>query len=146
MIRAVRHAGIVVEDLERMLAFYCGVLGLELRAGADEAGSFVDGLLGFSGAQVTTAKLAAPEGPTLVELLRFTAPPSPPRRPLATNTPGPTHIAFTVADLDALRPRLEAAGAVFNAPPALSPDGRAKVAYIRDPEGNFLELVEPVAP
>lgn len=140
----VRHAGIVVEDLERSLTFYRDLLGLEVRARADEAGAHLDAMLGLDGVRVTTVKLAGSDGPTLVELLRFEAPATPPRRPLATNTPGPTHIAFTVDDLEGLWRRLDAAGIVFLAPPQSSPDGRVRVTYCRDPEGNFVELVEMV--
>ncbi|HSV29481.1 MAG TPA: VOC family protein [Candidatus Omnitrophota bacterium] len=139
---AVRHAGIVVEDLEAMLAFYVDGLGLAVAARADESGAFVEGLLGLPGVRVTTVKLTGDDGPTLVELLCYRHPAPPPRRPLATNTPGPTHVAFTVSGLDSLHARLAAAGIAFNAQPRLSPDGRAKVAYCRDPEGNFVELVE----
>lgn len=141
---AIRHFGIVVADLDRMLAFYCGALGLTLRVRAEESGDFVDGLIGFPGTRVTTAKLAGRDGTVLLELLHFVEPASPPRREIATNSLGPTHAAFTVEDLDGLWRRLSAAGIRFNAPPRLSPDGGAKVAYARDPEGNFLELVEMI--
>lgn len=143
MARAVRHVGLVVVGLDAMLAFYTGLLGLAVRARAEESGAFVDGLLGFPDVRVTTVKLAAAEGPTLVELLCFSHPESPPARRLAaTNSLGPTHVAFTVDDLDALWRRACALGIVFNAPPLQSPDGRVKAAYCRDPEGNFVELVE----
>ena len=141
-VRAVRHAGIVVQDMERCLRFYRDVLGFTIRVAADESGPFINTMLGVPGVQVRTVKLAAREGQALLELLEFRAPVATPRRTIAVTTPGPTHVALTVADLDGLAPQLIAAGAAFVGPPRVSPDGRIKAAYVRDPEGNFLELVE----
>lgn len=141
----VRHAGIVVHDLEVMLAFYCGALGLTQVSRADETGPFIESLLALPGARLTTVKLRGDNGPTLVELLKFHTPDEPERRSLSVNTPGPTHVAFTVDDLESLYARLATTGIRFNAPPLPSADGRAKVAYCRDPEGNYLELVEILA-
>lgn len=141
---SVRHAGIVVRDLERSLWFYRDMLGLTVRAQADEHGPVLDAILGLTDVRVTTVKMAGDEGPTLVELLCFQQPASPPRRPFTTHTPGPTHVAFTVDDLPGLWRRLTDAGIHFLAPPQRSPDGRVLVTYCQDPEGNFVELVQLV--
>ncbi|MBI3088771.1 MAG: VOC family protein, partial [Candidatus Colwellbacteria bacterium] len=55
---------------------------------------------------------------------------------------GCTHVAFTVANLDKEYKRLTEAGIVFNSPPQLPPDGYAKVAFCKDPDGTLIELVE----
>lgn len=141
-VRIVRHAGITVENLDRMLDFYCGVLGFSIKVRANEGGPFIDRMLGEKGVVVTTAKLAPPEGGAMIELLEFASPASGQRREIAVTTPGPTHVALTVGDLRALKPKLEAAGAAFLGEPGVSPDGKVLAAYCRDPEGNFLELVE----
>lgn len=141
MIRAIRHTGLVVADLERALYFWCEVLGFTVAKRMDEAGPHIDAMMGLSDVRVTTAKLAAPDG-NLVELLHFS---SHADRPAWEGTPystGFTHIALTVDDLDALIPRLLEAGVRFPAPPQYSPDGYAKVTYARGPEGVLLELVE----
>ena len=142
----VRHVGLVVEDLEAMLAFYRDALGLTISSRAEESGPFVETLLALPGTSLTTVKLKGDSGPTLVEFLHYRRPAGPERRPLAVNTPGPTHIAFTVERIDELYARLSSQGIRFNAPPLLSADGRAKAAYCRDPEGNYVELVEVSAP
>ena len=55
---------------------------------------------------------------------------------------GPTHVAFTVSDLDQLFARLTEQSVRFNAPPQLAPDGKAKVTFCFDPDGTPIELVE----
>jgi catechol 2,3-dioxygenase-like lactoylglutathione lyase family enzyme len=140
----IRHIGIVVNDLERALSFYRDLLGMTVVRKMDESGDFIDKLLGLVNASVTTVKLSLGPSPTLIELLHFKSPARPVESACTKKvfTPGLSHIAFTVPDVDLLYRRLSEAGIVFNAPPELSVDGGAKVAYCRDPEGNFLELVQ----
>jgi catechol 2,3-dioxygenase-like lactoylglutathione lyase family enzyme len=138
----VRHAGIVVEHLDRQIGFYQDVLGMTVRARAVESGPFIDALLGLPDCSVETVKLVGSDGGALIELLHFQNPGSPERRDISVTTPGPTHVALTVKDLEALEPRMRAAGATSIGPVQLSPDGKVRVAYFRDPEGNFLEVVE----
>lgn len=141
-VTAVRHMGISVADLEKSLNFYQR-LGLTVKSRADESGGFLEEILGLPGVRVTTVKLAAEGGPTLVELLRYDEP-----RPAAGLTRdiyewGPSHLALTVADLDGLYDRLTRAGVPFRSAPRLSADGLAKVAFCADPDGTPVELVEP---
>lgn len=144
-VRAVRHAGIVVADMDAALRFWRDALGLEVRADADEHGPFLDTVLADPGVRVRTVKLAAPEGPTLVELLRFEGPPAADVDVEDLRRLGPTHVALTVDDVEALQTPLEAAGARFWSAPQVSADGRAKVAFCAAPDGAMLELVEPLA-
>lgn len=139
---SIRHVGIVVGDMDRSLAYYCDLIGLQRAPVAHEEGPFLDGLLAMKSAKVSTAKLAGKDGPTLLELLCFQTPS--PVSPTPLNAIGPTHVALTVSDLDGLYSRIIAAGYDFNAAPQVSPDGRAKVAFCKDPDGTYLELVEPL--
>jgi catechol 2,3-dioxygenase-like lactoylglutathione lyase family enzyme len=142
MMTLVRHIGIVVSDLDRSLAFYRDLLGLEIVRQMDERGPFLDAILGMNGAKVRTVKLAAPGDSVQIELLAFTEPaPQIGGAPNLTRV-GPTHVAFTVDDLDGLHQRLAAAGTRFTTKPQTSPDGRAKVTFCHDPDGTALELVE----
>jgi catechol 2,3-dioxygenase-like lactoylglutathione lyase family enzyme len=137
----VRHTGIVVTDLERSLHFYRDLLGLRVVRSMQEAGAYLDNMLGLKDVQVTTVKLAAGSAPTLVELLKFTSHVEAQSMRTAY-TPGPTHIAFTVEDLDLVYANLTRNGVRFNAPPQLSPDGYAKVTFCHDPDGALIELVQ----
>ena len=138
----IRHVGIVVSDMTVSLKFYRDLIGLRDAPVAQETGDFLDGLLGMTAAKVSTAKLSGSEGPTLLELLCFDTPDAVEPTPL--NAIGPTHVALTVSNLDDLYARVTAAGYEFNAPPQISPNGAVKVAFCRDPDGTFLELVEPL--
>jgi catechol 2,3-dioxygenase-like lactoylglutathione lyase family enzyme len=141
-IRMVRHAGIVVENLNRETAFYCDVLGLKEHSRMEESGPFIETLIGQKGARLTTVKLSALSGGTLIELIKFHMPETDPRPIISVKTLGLTHIALTVVDLRNLKSEMEASGAVFINEPLISPDGRVLAAYCRDPENNLLELVE----
>ena len=140
---ALRHFGIVVADLERALEFYGGLLELKVIRRMDEHGAFIDRILGQNDIRVTTVKLGGSSGETLLELLQFHSPAvtgQNNRRGLFSI--GPTHLALTVSDLDALCERLRAAGTPFICEPQLSADGAAKVCFCADPEGNPIELVQ----
>jgi catechol 2,3-dioxygenase-like lactoylglutathione lyase family enzyme len=104
------HASIRVSDLARAVAFYEGLLGLRAMARPDF------GIPGrwyaVGGGQVHLIEGAAPGG--------------------ALDPSGP-HFAIAVADLDAARRELAAAGVE-----TLDPGGTQ--LWLRDPDGNVLEL------
>jgi catechol 2,3-dioxygenase-like lactoylglutathione lyase family enzyme len=137
---SIRHVGIVVSDMEASLCFYCDFLGLQNTNVFTESGPFLDRILGMEKAKIRTAKLVGSDGPTLLELLAFDQPETTESTPLTAI--GPTHVALSVSDLDQIYQRMIKAGVVFNAPPALSADASARVAFCRDPDGSFVELVE----
>lgn len=139
---SVRHAGIAVSDLDASLRFYRDLLHLSVRVQAVESGVFLDTILGFAEARVTTVKLGTPEGPTLIELLHYENPPFHDISGRDVNAIGPSHVALTVSALDDLYRELVEAGVVFRSPPAVSPDGKAKVAFCSDPDNTPIELVE----
>lgn len=141
MITHIRHAGLVVADLEGALRFWCDLLGFRVVKKMDESGPHIDAMLGLKDVRVTTAKLAAPDG-NLVELLHFHSHPDRLSWNGAVYSTGFTHVALTVDDLDSACQRLANAGVTFFAAPQLSPDGYAKATYGRGPEGVLLELVE----
>lgn len=141
MITAIRHIGLVVNDLEKSLKFWCEVMGFTLLRQIDETGPYIDSMMGLKDVHVTTAKLSAPDG-NLLELLFFHSHPDKNRwegRPYST---GLTHIALTVDNLQETCNRLEKIGVSFLSEPQRSPDGSVKVIYATCLEGLFLELVE----
>lgn len=140
-----RHVGIVVHDLDRALAFYRDLLGLQTVSEREEGGEFIDTVTGLRGVRLRWVKLEAPDG-AVVELLRYDSHPRPPGGLQESCRPGCSHVAFRVADLEAVHRVLSAAGATFKGKPVVSPDGFARVAYCHDPEGNILELVELLQP
>ena len=142
MVRSIRHFGIVVRDMERSLHFYRDLLGLKVVKVMDESGEYIDSMLSLKGARVATVKMSADSGETLVELLEFKSHPQPTHGEREVYSIGPSHVAFTVDDLDEVYRWLSESGVRFNAPPQQSPDGYAKVAFCQDPDATPIELVE----
>lgn len=140
---SLRHFGIVVQDLERALDFYCGLLEMKVVRRMDEHGPFIDTILRQEAVRVTTVKLGGNSGETLLELLKFYSPAvTEESNGRGMFSIGPTHLALTVSDIDALCERLRAAGIRFVTGPQVSADGLAKVCFCADPEGTPVELVQ----
>jgi len=138
----IRHFGIVVRNLERSLAFYRDLLGMEVSHRKEEKGPYLDTLLGVKNGEILTVKLSAGAGTTLLELIEFNSPRDSAPRRLEVNSVGPTHIALTVGDLGRLAAALKKTGTRFLSEPIASPDGKVKLVFCRDPDGNLVELVE----
>jgi len=141
MIKAIRHIGLVVANLEKSIDFWCEIMGFEVKLRMEEVGPHVDLMMGLDGVKVTTVKLSAPDG-NLLELLHFSSHPDKDKwegRPFST---GLTHIALTVENIEKTYNRLLQSYVSFPAEPQISPDGTAKVIYATGPEGILLELVE----
>ena len=142
MIQTVRHVGIVVKNIDTVLHFYQNLLNLRLVKQAEEPEILINPLLNLTNCRLKTIKLAAEEGKTLIELLEFTSHDGSMVGEKEIFTPGLTHVAFTIKGLDELYLKLTGEGVQFISPPITTPDGLAKVAFCRDPEGTYLELVE----
>lgn len=140
MIKNIRHTGIVVVDLEASLCFYRDLLGFQIAKKMEESGDYIDNVLSLFHTRVTTVKMISPSG-QMIELLKYHSHPAAQRRREIFEI-GVSHIAFSVDDLDTEYRRLEKEGIQFNSPPQLSPDGYAKVAFCKAPEGTLIELVE----
>jgi catechol 2,3-dioxygenase-like lactoylglutathione lyase family enzyme len=138
--KAIRHIGIVVSDLEKSIYFYRDLFGFRITRQMEESGDYIDKMLALSRVKVTTVKMTAPDG-QMIELLKFHTHLNE-QKPRDINNVGITHIAFEIDDLSDEYNRLKDEGVPFNSPPQLSLDGCAKVAFCRAPEGTFIELVE----
>ena len=138
-----RHAGIVVSDAERSLEFYNYLLKPVSVKDMVEEGEYIDTFLGLSSVKVRTIKMTLMCG-SIVELLCFYSHEDVlDREKLITNI-GCSHVALTVDNLSDTYIRLLAIGTPFINKPHLSLDGKAKVAFCKDPDGTFLELVEEI--
>lgn len=134
------HYGVTVSDLDDATAFYGDLLGLpvvERLSFDDEAfGRFV----GVPDADVDIVFFDA--GGFRIEVLEYRSPPGDDANEgVSNNDVGAAHVCLEVDDLDAEYERL-ADGADFVSPPQALESG-AKVAYVRDPDGNVIELLEP---
>ena len=122
-----RHADyviLVVEELDRSLAFWRDKLGLPLAHRAAGYAQFATGTTRI--ALITRAGM----GETLGRRLS-----SPPRDTAAVE------IGFKVDDVDAAWQELVDAGADAAVPPTDRPWGQ-RTAYVRDPDGHWVELAQ----
>jgi catechol 2,3-dioxygenase-like lactoylglutathione lyase family enzyme len=125
------HVGLSVGDLDRATAWYHEALGFD-----------VD--FAFRIPVLRGAILAHPSG-LRIELLERGGSGggiggSDPDTALLTR--GWAHIALEVEDLDGTYPRLVEAGASGVWEPRQAPEPGARMAFVHDPEGNLIELIE----
>lgn len=139
--KALRHVGVVVSDMEKSLAFYRDLLKLKVVKDFSDEGGYIDSILGLKGVKLRMVKLITEDG-SMVELLHYISHPRTPLPERQICEIGCSHIAFTVSDIDSEYERLSSVGVEFTSPPFVSPDGHAKVAFCREPNGVFIELVE----
>ena len=142
-ITGARHGGITVSDLERSLAFYCGLLGLELvvRIVMEEQVQEIVGVPEATSFDI--AFLRIPGSETQVELLEYrgvekVSGATPPSRH------GTGHFCVFVEDIDALYDDLAAKGVRFvSAGPVemrTGPNKGGKSLYSLDPDGYIFEF------
>lgn len=122
-----RHTGIVVRDIDICVDFYAH-FGLVIKSRDLERGDFLKNILSREDARAIIVKLSDDHG-CIIELLQFVSPKSRRRERCLFDT-GISHIALTVDHID------------DEYEPRTSPDGKVRVAFITDPEGNVVELVE----
>jgi catechol 2,3-dioxygenase-like lactoylglutathione lyase family enzyme len=123
------HAGLPVADLERAVAWYRDVLGLQHTTTATvPEGVEIAFVVDASGSGVELFALDAPAAPAW-------------DGPIAALRQGTAHVAFVVVDLDAAFARaLEAGGREVWAPRP-SPEPGQRIAFVADPDGNLVELM-----
>ena len=139
------HTNLIADDWRALSRFYVEVFGCvpvppeRSYSGADlETGTDLPGV-GLSGVHLRLPGLG-PDGPTL-EIFQYES--QSPRSAFAVNQPGFTHLAFSVDDVPRAQAEvLEAGGsAVGEIVVVEKPDGeRVEWCYVRDPEGNMIEL------
>jgi catechol 2,3-dioxygenase-like lactoylglutathione lyase family enzyme len=147
------HTGITVSDLDRSVAFYRDLLGLELVTQWESSQPYLRTVVGFPDAELRIALLrlpGRPAGPSghHLELLEYRQPRGVRGDP-ATCNPGNAHVAFLVEDLEATYRELSIRGVRFKSAPVEITHGRnrgAKAVYLWDPDDVTLELVQPAPP
>ncbi len=111
---AIHHMLLKVRDMDRAADFYLGLLGFAARP---DAKPLPDGRPFISTVQGLGLTAGGPEAPEQLD-----------------------HMAFRVRNIDALNTRLKEAGVSFERELGPGPYGRA--IYVRDPDGNIVELFE----
>jgi catechol 2,3-dioxygenase-like lactoylglutathione lyase family enzyme len=139
------HTGFTVRDLDRSLAFYRDVLGMEVVFEQEKRGGYLAEIVGYRDAHVRMAHLRFQGGGHRVELFEYLHP-TPQGDPGEPRDVGITHVCLAVDDIDALFERVVAAGASPLSQPVLVDTGAnagGRGVYVRDPDGVLLELFQP---
>lgn len=140
------HTNLMANDWRKLVQFYTKVFGCEM-AGAerDLSGLWLDRATGIPNAHIRGVHLRLPgygaEGPTL-EIFQYNEMEKRSEK-AAANRPGFGHIAFAVDDVEAAVKAVIVEGGhplgemvTVDIPDA----GRIVFAYLKDPEGNIIEL------
>ena len=142
-IEGVSHFGIQVADLERSIAFYRDLLGLELIARWVRDQAYIQELVGYPGVELNVAVFRLPHSESFLEILEYRNVDKHPIDPGNAN-PGTAHFCVYVPDLDSLHARLVAGGvrSCRRSSAHVGPNSGAKVVYMIDPDGIRIELLE----
>jgi predicted enzyme related to lactoylglutathione lyase len=144
MIRYV-HTNLIAKDWRRLADFYQKIFScVPVQPERDLSGEWLDKATGIKDSHLRGIHLRLPghgeSGPTL-EIFQYDAMPGHPE--IAANTPGFSHIAFAVDDVES------AACSVFNYGGSAAAEmtqrdvpgvGRLTFQYVFDPEGNMIEV------
>ena len=143
----VHHVGITVADMDRALAFWEPLLG---QAGRDRMvlqGPQLATMVGYPNVRIERCFVDLPGGVAL-ELLRYLERDEAPNDP-GTAHPGNVHLCLRVDDMDTAHAHAVACGAFpVSARPievVAGPRTGARLAYLRDPDGVTIELVQEPA-
>ena len=139
---AIANVVVHVGDMDRALAFYRDALGLSVRF--DSGWNSPAPMLALSGtAEGTAMRIVALElsGTAGLSLCSFGEDAS--SRP-AFESAGTIHFGLSVADLPTTLAALESAGGQRLGEPGIvgPPDRRVTLAFVRDPDGAVVELVQ----
>ncbi|MEO1007622.1 MAG: VOC family protein [Planctomycetota bacterium] len=132
------HACLVTRDDERLIAWYRDVLGfvVEVHWEAPDVvpGARLSYLVHPSGfrLEIVGDPNAAPQAPAQTVPADFAA-------------AGYRHLCFAVDDVDAARREMIARGAIAMGEPFDYPLLSRRLAFLQDPDGNVIEIVQPMA-
>jgi predicted enzyme related to lactoylglutathione lyase len=139
------HTNLIARDWRRLATFYENVFGcVRVLPERDLSGEWLARGSGIANARLRGVHLRLPgpghDGPTL-EIFQYDECEATPAA--AANRVGFGHIAFAVDDVEAAREAVLAAGgsALGTIEAVVIPEaGRITWTYVRDPEGNIIEL------
>jgi len=120
------HTMIRVFDLQKSIAFYENALGFTLSRTSDHENG-----------QFTLAFLDIPNSDSQLELTYNW----PQAEPYDLGE-GYGHIALYVEDMDATVEQIRSAGYELDRGPKSSPSGKSQMAFVKDPDGYAIELLE----
>jgi catechol 2,3-dioxygenase-like lactoylglutathione lyase family enzyme len=147
MIIRMAHIGIVVQDIENMVAFYRDVLGLTVNSEREVVGPPNGDHTGIAKAHKKFVFLGKLGDEPLLELIYYINPVSSIGGRLEFVQTNASHLCFNVTNLNIFYEDLRSKGVRFVTPPKLLTSlegGCILICYAQDPEGNWLEFIEEI--
>jgi catechol 2,3-dioxygenase-like lactoylglutathione lyase family enzyme len=143
-IKSIDHTGFTVSSLDESLKFWVDVMGFRhLYTWTFDNGPFIEQVVGVPGAAV---RLAMVEGPGhMIELIEYTAPGDRKIYKPRSSDVGSVHLAFYVANIDALLARIAKVGWLPVGEVQTVASGERKglrLVYVRGPDGVTLEFLQ----
>jgi lactoylglutathione lyase len=142
------HGGIAVSDMERSLAFYRDLLGMEVHFDITvDAVDYVRSLMGIEMRDCRVVYLRVPGSDgVFVELLEYHGTDARPTPDPRSWDPGTGHLCFHVSDAQGLLQDAVAAGYRARSERAqqipMGPNKGGWAAYLIDPDGYHIELYQ----
>lgn len=150
MIGRIYHVGLTVSDMDRSIAFYRDVLGLEFQGEIFMSGEETDRMFGKKDCQARVAYLNGSKNVETppVELIQFVKNETRHVQPdlFATSI---SEVCFYTDDIDAVYENLLAHQVVCLSEPQFfdftaQGFGKSKAFYFKDPDGIILEMMQPL--
>lgn len=136
----INHLGLTVGDLDRSVAFYTSMFGLEEINRGEADVEYVATGVGVPHAKLLVAMLEGAN--TRLELIQYARSSGNDVAP-SNNDVGAAHVCFPVEDIETAYAELVAKGIEFIAPPSPSQgEGTSRFAYMRDPDGITVEILQ----
>ena len=134
--------GIVCNDIERMLEFYVGALGLNLVADADTTPE-MSRRLGSTPYGYRIVRLQTPYGERIKLVQPAKEPPKPnPVPEWLYERHGLAYLTFVIQGIGEVAQHLKEHGVKLTSPEPIEVRKGVLALYSLDPEGNFIEFVE----
>ncbi len=145
--KTVVDLGIVVSDLEVSAKFYMDVIGLKEVKGfsvsGERAKSF--GLTDNQSVNVRVFVLNDAKGSTQLKMMSFAnAPGKKADQKFIHSTLGFSYLTLMVSDMNAALNRIKKASVKLLGETPAKLGGKTRLTVIRDPDGNFIELIGPI--
>ena len=139
--------GCVVSDIDASIKFYTKAIGFKKTSefSVDAKTSTTFKLTDQQELNVKVLTLGEGDGATQLKLMQVAVDSAKPKNDYIHSSLGFSYVTIYVKDIDAAMQRLKSANVKPATTPQDLPGMPVKLALVRDPDGNFIELIGPPA-
>jgi len=139
--------GCVVSDIDASVKFYTEAIGFKVGGGFKVAADFATdtGLTNQKPLDIKVLKLGDGQGATQLKLMQVEGGSAKPANDFINSSLGFSYVTIFVKSTDNALARLEKQGVkvLAKGPKALASNPKLVLTIVRDPDGNFVELIGP---